>query len=116
MVIQRQHILECKRTDVNSSKSKELAWAALGNDFNANSATFRDATMLRRKYENLKKRSKQKYAQEKCNLTGTGGGSPAVITITAVDESIKNILGTQLTGMTSQFDDDCTITQGRCSK
>ncbi|KAK4878081.1 hypothetical protein RN001_010587 [Aquatica leii] len=106
LVNNRKSILECKKTDVLSSKEKDKAWHELEKEYNANSSTHRDAITLRRKYENMKKRSKKKYADEKKYVTGTGGGGPLKSNFNEMDETMKNILGERMTGMHSVYDDD----------
>ncbi|CAH1099326.1 unnamed protein product [Psylliodes chrysocephalus] len=75
-------------------------------EFNANNINPRDVNTLRRKYDNLKKRTKKKYADEKLYMRRTGGGPPKIINIDSVDQSLKDILGSHITGMESEFDDD----------
>lgn len=62
--------------------------------------------MLKNKYENIKKRGKQKFADHKKYVMGTGGGPSKEIVVTETDSSLYEILGTQLTGLSSQFDSD----------
>ncbi|KAJ8911548.1 hypothetical protein NQ315_012801 [Exocentrus adspersus] len=109
LVDKRKEVLECKKTDINASKLKEQAWQNLTAEFNANNSQPRDAQTLRRKYENIKKRTKKRYADEKVYLKGTGGGPTKHIKFNSVDESVKSILGTRVTGKASEFDDDHEI-------
>lgn len=80
-------------------------------EFNSQSGdTHRSANVLMNKYKNLKKRSKKKFADEKAYIYGTGGG-PAddPLDVTEVDIAFKEILGSQLTGTVSIYDDDAVI-------
>jgi hypothetical protein len=100
--------IECKKSDTNTNKIKVQAWIDLSKEYNAISGdTYRDAKVLRSKYENLKKRTKQKFADEKASKFGTGGGPEEHFHMTEVDVNIKEIIGKQLTGFPSEFDDDC---------
>ncbi|GAB1869632.1 Regulatory protein zeste [Camponotus japonicus] len=109
LVKKHDKVLECKRTDTNSNILKEETWKTISKEFNSTTGTFRDPPTLRRKYENLKKKTKKKFADLKCHVKGTGGGEPANIVFDSIDETIQSMLGTQLTGMTSQFDSDATL-------
>ncbi|XP_050309771.1 uncharacterized protein LOC126745806 isoform X1 [Anthonomus grandis grandis] len=53
-----------------------------------------------------KKRSKQKFADEKTYLRGTGGGPVKPKIIDDIDKQVKEIIGTQMTGFDSEFDGD----------
>ncbi|XP_019884970.2 myb/SANT-like DNA-binding domain-containing protein 3 [Camponotus floridanus] len=109
LVKKHDKVLECKRTDTNSNILKEETWKTISKEFNSTTGTFRDSPTLRRKYKNLKKKAKKKFADLKCHVKGTGGGEPANIVFDSIDETIQSMLGTQLTGMTSQFDSDATL-------
>lgn len=99
--------IECKRTDANTNKIKSMAWTKLVEEFNMmNGEIRRDLKTMKNKYENIKKRTKQKYAEHKSYATGTGGGPDKVMVITTIDSDIQEIIGTQLTGHISEFDDD----------
>lgn len=90
---------------------KEETWKTISKEFNSTTGTFKDSSTLRCKYENLKKKAKKKFADLKCHVKGTGGGESANIVFDSIDEIIQSVtmLGTQLTGMTSQFDSDATL-------
>ena len=67
---------------------------------------YRSAKVLRSRYENKKKRAKQKFADEKKYVIGTGGGPCREVIVGPEDSIMLDVLGTQMTGLTSQFDDD----------
>lgn len=67
---------------------------------------YRDAKVLRNKYENQKKRSKQKFADQKTHLQGTGGGPVKPKIIDDIDKQVEEIIGTQMTGYHSEFGGD----------
>lgn len=98
-------ILENKRTDSNINKNKLQCWKKIETQFNNESGQiFRDSLTLRKKYDNLKKRTKKKLADEKCYALGTGGGPPKnPIKITDIDMDIKEILAERIDGLQSKF-------------
>lgn len=70
-------IIENKKTDSNNNKGKIECWKKIEAEFNSESGTvYRDFQTLRKKYENIKKKTKKKIADEKCYIMGTGGGPP----------------------------------------
>ncbi|KAJ3653971.1 hypothetical protein Zmor_013189 [Zophobas morio] len=111
LVSKYKNILECKlsNTDVNQKKIK--CWQKIAIEFNSLSGqTYRDDKVLKKKYENIKKRTTKKFADEKCYVGGTGGGPQQLIEVTDVDVVVKEILGARLTGHSSEFDDDAETT------
>lgn len=105
--------VECKKTDCNANKIKASAWLKIEEEFNMiGGEPYRDCKILRTKYENLKKRTKKKYADHKTYITTTGGGPSKDIMITSTDDDIHEIIGTQLTGLSSEFDDDAVMGKG----
>lgn len=107
LVKKYKELIETKKTDTNTNKIIVDAWINLAKECNSVCAEYhRDVKTLRNKYENIKKRTKQKFADQKKYVTGTGGGPEKDIVITTVDNDIYEIIGTQLTGRPSEFDDD----------
>lgn len=107
LVAKYRDTIECKKTDRTSNNTKIEAWLRLANEFNSISGeAYRDAKILRNKYENMKKRSKQKFADEKLYTRGTGGGPVKPTLLTDIDEKVKDIIGSQMTGFVSEFDGD----------
>ncbi|KAI4457563.1 hypothetical protein MML48_7g00015983 [Holotrichia oblita] len=99
--------VECKRSDTNTSQIKKQAWKKIEEEFNASSGEiYRSVEVLRNKYENIKKRTKKKLSDQKKDIFGTGGGPSEGIIISGVEKDIEDILGTQLTGLPSEFDND----------
>lgn len=47
--------IECKKSDVNSSVMKNVAWTKVTNEFNASSNGLRSLKELKNKYDNIKK-------------------------------------------------------------
>lgn len=109
LVNKYQHIVECKKTDEVSGNVKKEVWQKIGKEFNAAATVYRDEKVLKTKYENMKKRTKQKFSEEKKYTNGTGGGPPKPTKYTDTDENIKEILGARLTGLSSHFDNDATL-------
>nr|CAI5853420.1 unnamed protein product [Callosobruchus analis] len=74
---------------------------------NESGQVFRDYVTLRKKYENLKKGTKKKFADEKCHALGTGGGpSKRAPEMTDIDLEIKDILAERIDGLPSEFGGD----------
>lgn len=106
LVKKYQDKIENKKTDTTTNKIKQDAWVMLAADFNSQCGeTPRDMKTLRNKYENLKKRCKQRHADNKKYAKGTGGG-PSKDILTDIDIQLKDILGTQIEGLQSEFDSD----------
>ncbi|XP_074035390.1 uncharacterized protein [Leptinotarsa decemlineata] len=106
LVLKFKEQIEC-RSDTNTNKLKLNAWKRVTNEFNSISGeNYRQLQVLKNKYENIKKRSKQKFAAEKSFLKKTGGGPPEDFHVDDIDNAIKQIIGTQMTGLQSEFDDD----------
>ncbi|XP_072402984.1 uncharacterized protein [Diabrotica undecimpunctata] len=106
------HILENKMSNVDMNTKKVVAWKKIEEEYNSSvGSNFREVKVLRKKYENIKKRSKRKFADEKAHVMGTGGGSQMDSQINEIDIDIKEILGTRLEGLHSEFDDDAVVQQ-----
>ena len=70
LVCKYSHIVECKKTDTVSNKTKEATWCKVEKEFNANSNIgFRSAKVLKNKFENIKKRSRKNILMGKCTLS-----------------------------------------------
>jgi hypothetical protein len=69
----------------------------------------RDSDTLKRKYENMKKRSKARYADEKLKTVKTGGGRFEETQVNTIDEKLRSMLGVQVTGDVSEFDSDSVL-------
>jgi hypothetical protein len=108
LVMCHKDVIENKRTDQSSFKDKERAWKEIEEDFNRHREVYyRDAKTLRKKYENLKKSSKRKWADEKKYVMGTGGGPVNPIEITSTDVKVRELLGDlTVMGEKSKFDSD----------
>ncbi|VEN39779.1 unnamed protein product [Callosobruchus maculatus] len=74
---------------------------------NANNTSIRTAEQLRIKYENLKAKARKVAAQQKCALTGTGGGPGQRDVLNPVLEAILEIVNRKtVVGLDSPWDSD----------
>jgi hypothetical protein len=69
----------------------------------------RDSDTLKRKYQNMKKRSKARYADEKLKTIITASGRFEETQVISVDEKLRSMLGVQVTGDVSEFDSDSVL-------
>ncbi|KAL1493681.1 hypothetical protein ABEB36_009376 [Hypothenemus hampei] len=100
-------IIECKKSDTVTNADKASAWQKITNLFNSKFGNkHRDQKILKTKYDNLKKITKKKYASIKLHLRGTGLGPPTIAVMTATEKDIQELLGSQVTGLISEFDND----------
>lgn len=98
-----QDNLENKKTDAGSNSQKNAAWIKIENEFNTlNGEPYRDRKVLKKKYENMKKATKKKLADHKCEINSTGGGPSKKIELTDIDDKIKCILGNRIQSFPSQ--------------
>lgn len=65
-------IIENKTTNAVCSKKKAKCWDTISKTFNSESSIFRDTLTLRSCWENLKKRTRKYYAEERRQLYKTG--------------------------------------------
>ncbi|VEN37563.1 unnamed protein product [Callosobruchus maculatus] len=111
------HIIECKSSDTMTHQQKHECWEDVEREFNSNSGeVIRTKDVLRKKYDNIKKNVKKKYSDEKCYSQGTGGGPPRKETFTNIENEIKEILGTRIEGLPSEFDGDAPEAPASSSK
>ncbi|XP_018568414.1 uncharacterized protein LOC108908762 [Anoplophora glabripennis] len=107
IVYKHKEIIECKKTDTVMNRKKVEIWVGITKEFNAVSGeTFRDAKTLKNKYENLKKRTKHKAAEERQALLRTGGGPYIESKMDSTETKILDLLGVRAKGMQSEFGDD----------
>ncbi|XP_014243067.1 fibrinogen silencer-binding protein-like [Cimex lectularius] len=98
-------IVENKKTDAVSAKQKADCWQQITAEYNSHGVTARSSAVLKGKYENIKKRGKKKLSEKSAHIKKTGGGPPLPAD-DSQDKVLMDILGTQLTGFQSQYDDD----------
>lgn len=102
-------ILESKKTDKSSVFQKDQTWKKIEQDFNATSSAnvYRNATCLKKFYENRKKLLRKTLANEKKEVMLTGGGPPPKIKRDDCDELLMAFINRKtLTGLENPFDDD----------
>lgn len=110
IIAKYKSIIENKKTDTNNNKQKLEHWKKIEVEFNNQSGeVFRDWLTLRKKYENIKKRTKKKIADTKCHVMSTGGGPPKkTIELSDVDVIVTDILGSRVEGLQSEFGGDAS--------
>lgn len=101
------HIIENKKTDSCVNQKKAATWVQITKEFNSTGGdTYRSLNILKNKYLNMKKKSVKKFAEERKLAYSTGGGPPVNFKDEEIDISIKEIIGSRMTGFTSEFDSD----------
>lgn len=95
LVQHHKHIIESKKTGNTSWTDKKLAWESIEKQFNSQSQrnVYRNAENLKEKYNNLKKKTKKKYSEDKINIMKTGGGSYVSPELNKIDKAIYDIIG-----------------------
>jgi len=103
--------IECKKTDVNSNKLKAASYDKLAMEFNSLCGEcYRSPKTLRSKYENIKKCGKKKFSDDRAYIRGTGGRPTKTTASSETHSKLQEILGNQMTGFNSEFDDDRNLT------
>ncbi|KAG5886306.1 hypothetical protein JTB14_003461 [Gonioctena quinquepunctata] len=80
-IIYKYKDVENKKTDGVTSIEKKKIWDTIATEFNAAcpDGNLREATVLRKFYENKKKEVRKVVADEKTEINGTGGGPAPII-------------------------------------
>ncbi|EFN61163.1 UPF0439 protein C9orf30, partial [Camponotus floridanus] len=69
LILKHKHIIENKRSDNVTLKDKEKSWKIIENTFNSISSTeFRSSEVLKSCWDNLKKKTRKFFADEKMKL------------------------------------------------
>ncbi|CAH0555114.1 unnamed protein product [Brassicogethes aeneus] len=89
---------------------KKETWEKLAKEFNLSTGTQREADILKTKYLNLKKKSKEKFSANKKGITLTGGGPYIPIEFSTAELGIMEIVGPEITGLTNSYDNDAEQT------
>ncbi|XP_077266405.1 uncharacterized protein LOC143899751 isoform X1 [Temnothorax americanus] len=107
IVLKYKNIIENKRTDGVTSKDKEKCWKVIENNYNSTSSSteFRSAEVLKSCWENLKKKTRKFFADERIQLYKTGGG-PCESQTDIVLERVRDIIKPSVEGIKSDFDCD----------
>lgn len=107
LVKKYKNIIENKKSDQVFLGEKLATWKKIADEFNSSSTLiYRDFKTLKSKYENIKKTSKKKFAEEKRQVYATGGGPSANIEFNEIDQTVVEILQDQVLGMPSVCDND----------
>lgn len=76
---------------------KNKTWEDLSKEFNAQSeTTLREAKILKNKLHNFKRRTKNKCAEIRTHMMGTGRGISETILLNNVDHIISKIIDSQV--------------------
>ncbi|XP_039312771.1 fibrinogen silencer-binding protein isoform X2 [Solenopsis invicta] len=107
LVRERCKILENKTTNTVSVKEKEDCWEDLRLNFMYRSnGVSRCVQSLKTCWDNMKKRTKKQYAEEKQAIYKTGGGQYKAIS-DPVAERVREIIRPSVEGLLNVFDNDC---------
>lgn len=100
--------IECKKTDRTRSEEKLEAWKKVESSFNAKfGQVYRSHSVLKTKYDNMKKTAKSRFAADRQEQYRTGGGALPSPTATSIDNKISEICQPeQMFGNDAEFDDD----------
>lgn len=99
-VHQYRYILENKKTDAASNQKKCDVWSKLAEKFNASSgSSFRNASNLRSKYDDLKKNLRKKIGNHKRQLYQTGGGPQPSMNLSPDEELLLSMIGPSTCGL-----------------
>ncbi|KAG5878306.1 hypothetical protein JTB14_019128 [Gonioctena quinquepunctata] len=94
LVKDHANTLENKKTDSGANLKKAQCWVDIEKAFNCQSGvSYRNINVLKKKCENIKKKTKKNMADEKCYKLGTGGGPNLKTEISSIDNTILEILG-----------------------
>ncbi len=86
---------------------KQKTWEKIEQEFNASSnGEYRSAQVLKKKWENVKKRAKEKAAEEKHDIITTGGGPAPLIRYNEEEKRVIEIIGEERVSG-SKFEFDC---------
>ncbi|CAH0731048.1 unnamed protein product, partial [Brenthis ino] len=102
-------IVESKKTDAVSMKSKTEEWRKIATEFNAISGIYpRDWTVLKNCWENLKKKAKHEQTLRNQHYLGTGGGPPKKDIEDPIVNRVLELIQARVSGFVNCFDSDGT--------
>lgn len=106
LIQQYKDVLENKKSDAVTSKDKDKCWKVIEHLFNSRSSgEFRNSEVLKSCWDNLKKKTRKFFADEKMQLYKTGGG-PYVSKSDVILERAREIIKPSVDGLTNNFDSD----------
>lgn len=89
---------------------KKDAWVKIQDEYNCQSIENpRTATVLKNKYDNIKRMVKKQYADEKSFNRGTGGGPTKIFPDSSIALTVGETLQTRMTGEPSVYDSDVNV-------
>ncbi|XP_064635812.1 myb-related transcription factor, partner of profilin-like [Lineus longissimus] len=92
-VEQRYQMLFSKFSDVVTNTAKAKAWEDITAKVNACAPCQRTSTEVRKKWDDIKSRTKQKATELKSDVTGTGGGKKTRPDLNPFERRIMGLLG-----------------------
>ena len=104
-------IISAKFTDAVTNDKKNKVWIAITNNVNAVSCVQRTVDEIRRKWDDLKSRTKKKANDVKKDRQKTGGGEREEPDLTEFEQRVINLIGTTVVyGLKGGIDtDDATV-------
>ncbi|XP_063912695.1 uncharacterized protein LOC135129477 [Zophobas morio] len=110
IIAENKDVIENKQSGAQHWKDKEKAWEKVTDLFNANSTSgARSTKTLRDKYNNLKKKTKEKNSKIILSFRKTGGGDSEEKELNPVEAKVKQLMGVQVEGLPSSYDCDNEI-------
>lgn len=107
LVTAKKDILENKRTNTVSIKEKENCWEQLCNEYNGMAMNISRPTIsLKNCWENIKKRTKKQFAEDRMQRYKTGGGQYAG-DIDPLTVRVMDIIRPAVEGLSNALDSDC---------
>ncbi|XP_022837664.1 uncharacterized protein LOC111364840 [Spodoptera litura] len=102
-------IVECKKTDATTIRSKNQEWQKIAEEFNSVSSVHpREWIVLKNCWENLKKRAKSEQTARNQHYLGTGGGPPRKLTVDPAIDRVLDLIQTRVSGFVNVYDSDGT--------
>ena len=86
-------LLQSKFTDAVTAQKKKAMWEAIAAKLNASRATLRSTSDIKKKWEDLKTRSKQKAVEVEKDMVVTDGRKRAKKDITELESRVMSLSG-----------------------
>lgn len=103
-------VISAKFSDVLTNKHKIEAWRKVKESVNAVGTSARTVEEIRRKWDDLKSRTKKKASDHKKNIIGTGGGEPPADDLSEIEQKIIDLIGnTVVYGITGGIDTQAPV-------
>ena len=98
-------ILECKTTDANAVKKRNVVWRDIHNKFSAQVPTPRPLVRLKEQWKRLKTIAKKEFSYFNKEQKRTGGG-PAPTPPSDISVKVKDLLPNEFSQLNNPYDDD----------